>query len=125
MRPRGRTGAAIASAAKVARALHGIWRHALLSNLGRARIDVPNEPMSPGPARCIRIVHDQSHTPGALRHIFDAHRGFTFESSHVYFFGIFPPPGNALLVTLSEARAGVFCVWARPINGAASATRKR
>ena len=32
--------------------------------------------------------------------------GFVFESSQVYFLGIFPPSENALLVTLREAAAG-------------------
>ena len=36
--------------------------------------------------------------------------GFTSELSHVYCFGIFPPSGNALLVTLSEVGPGE--LWA-------------
>src|SRR5205085_9763509 len=50
--------------------------------------------------------------------------GLTLESSQVYFFGIFPPSANALLVTLSELRAGAFCARARLAAGSESATRR-
>src|SRR5947207_10510416 len=51
--------------------------------------------------------------------------GFTFEASHVYFFGIFPPSENVLLVTLrAAAGAAAFSVCAKLLTTSASATNK-
>ena len=92
----------IPGAAEIARPLDSILRHAVLPNFSYFRIDVPKEPMGPRPAGRIRIVHDQSETLDGLGKIFDA-QGRT----HI---GIFPPSGNALLVTLRETEPGAF--WA-------------
>ena len=74
MRPGRRAWPAIPGVAEIARPLNRILRRAILPNLRCFRIDVPHEPMGPGPAGRVRIVYDQSEILNRIGKILDAQR---------------------------------------------------
>jgi hypothetical protein len=94
VRTRGRAWPTIPGAAEIARPLDSILRHAVLPNLRCFRIDVPNEPMGPGPARRIRIIHDQRETLDGIGKIFNAQRRAHIGIITRIFFWNFPAVGK-------------------------------
>ena len=59
MRPGGRTGTTVIAFAEIVRALDPAGRRSVLGDIGRFRIDVPDDPMREQAARGIRIIHNQ------------------------------------------------------------------
>ena len=55
----GRTWTTVIAFPEIVRALDASGRRAVLADIGRFRIDVPDDPMREQAARRIRIIHNQ------------------------------------------------------------------
>lgn len=106
VRTRRRARPAILGAAEIGRPLDSIMRHAVFPNLCCFRIDVPKEPMGPGPARCIRIVHDQSETLDCFGKILDAQGRAHIGIVARIFFGDFSAVGKCAASHFEGSRNG-------------------
>jgi hypothetical protein len=63
---------------------------------------VPCYPVSPATRRCVRVIDYQYETLGVIGNIIDVERGLTFLPSQVYFTGIRPRFGKAVLLTFNR-----------------------